>query len=209
MTLVALLGAAPGNVGSQRELVASLHTIARALAPTATSVQVEAGHIAARAWLERMRDGPESPLDLLAVEELPANRFALVWQSFEAGAALLGHAVVALAEDPSLRAPGAMAEWLPRLAAARPPVHNTRRFPRQATQVGEHVLARGEAIVVGLRNHPFGHGPHACPAKTLALAVAATALETVLVAEPVEWPTTWTFLTLPNASIPIFKESPR
>ncbi|HEX2021276.1 MAG TPA: hypothetical protein VHH36_01075, partial [Candidatus Thermoplasmatota archaeon] len=112
-------------------------------------------------------------------------------------------------QDPALRRPGAMAAWLPRLMRERGAVLNTRRFARAETRVGGRTLRRGDVAVVGLREHGFGHGPHRCPGQRVALTIAGAALETLLPEPGLAWPTEWRILALPNANVPVFKESPR
>lgn len=208
-SMAALLGIAPAAIAAQRALLARFHAIARGLAPTASTEHVAAADAACAAVVAALDASAALPLGLSDADAELANRLALLWQSFEAGAALLGQAVAELAQDPALRRPGAMADWLPAHVAAHGVLLNTRRFACGDATVGDLALQRGDGLVVGLRAHPFGHGPHLCPGQRVALAIAAAALEAVLEAPDVAWPDTWQDLTLPNARIPFFKESSR
>lgn len=204
-----LLGLGPRTVEEQQTLAARFHAIARGLAPTATTVEVAAADLACSAVMAQLEASPALPLRLPDPRDEHSNRCALLWQSFDAGAALLGQAALALSQDPTLRRPGTVSVWLPRIVNQRGVVLNTRRFaPNNLTISGQNVR-RGEAIIIWLRALAFGHGPHQCPGQRIAMTIATTALETFLQEPDIVWPTEWQVLALPNASIPIFKENPR
>lgn len=146
------------------------------------------------------------------VDEFEANRLALLWQSHEAGAALLGNALARLATEPALRRPGRMRDWLPTLLREGGGVRNTRRFALQALEIGGVLLQPGEALLLNLSGKTaepadvgFGAGAHRCPGQDLALETAAAALELLLEYQDDRgWPTPTQGLTLANAHIPAF-----
>ena len=208
-TMAGLLGFGPHDLRAQRVLSGHLHAVARALAPNASRDQTSAGDLACSELLKDAERGPGVPLGLPDVADEVANRLALVWQSFDAGAALLGKALLRLAEEPPLRRPGEMEAWLERLVREEGVLLNTRRFARSDVRIGRDAVRRGDTIVVALARHGFGHGPHQCPGQGLALTIAGAALGTILRQPGIGWPAEWTFLNLPNANIPVFKESQR
>ncbi|MDN3922677.1 hypothetical protein [Roseateles violae] len=206
--MASLLGLAPANLAAQRRLLEQLRALAQGLAPAATPAGLDAADAACAALLQAL--GPAPSLGLPAEDE-PANRLALLWQSFEAGAALLGRGLVALAEDAGRRRPGHVAAWLPGLQDTPGVVLNTRRYAREPLAIGALRLNTGDGLLLRLAGSEgaalgFGAGPHRCPGRSLALAIAAEALEWLLERQPPRWPTRWQYLTLPNARIAIFDE---
>ncbi|MCX2862916.1 hypothetical protein OOZ63_13855 [Paucibacter sp. PLA-PC-4] len=146
------------------------------------------------------------------VEEFEANRLALLWQSHEAGAALLGNALARLATEPALRRPGRMLDWLPTLLREGGGVRNTRRFALESLEIGGVRLRPGDALLLNLAGKTteaddvgFGAGAHRCPGQDLALETAAAALELLLAYQDGRrWPTPTQGVTLANAYIPAF-----
>jgi cytochrome P450 len=140
-----------------------------------------------------------------------ANAIALLWQSFDAGGAGLGNAIVALARRPELRARVARErQLLPALVAEclrfDPAVHNTRRFVAQPVTLFDLALAPGDTILVLLAaanrdparfNEPdrlelerdggatlaFGSGAHHCPGANLAGAIMGAGIAALLDAQ--------------------------
>ena len=212
-SMAALMGLVCADLSAQQRLLAELRAIARALAPAADSGQLKAADAACHNLMTQLT----RPLGL-ADEDEAANRLALVWQSYEAGAALIGQGLVALVQDPAKRVPGQVATWLPRLQGQPGVVLNTRRFARVAMRIGEIDLQPGDGLLIPLTGDTpdgkalgFGHGPHACPGRQLALDVAVVALEfaleQVLAVEPQAWPGEWSWRILPNMRIPVFPEA--
>lgn len=130
---------------------------------------------------------------------LAANRLALLWQSHEAGAALLGHA---------LMAGESTVEGLIRLARAGGGVRITRRFARCPMSGPQGPMDAGDALIVPLQEHPFGDGPHHCPGAAIALQTIASAIAAVQAMPTLRRPVALDPLILPNAQIPQFADAP-
>jgi cytochrome P450 len=223
--VAALLGFAPeqlsGVAGRMRDVVA-------AFAPGAAPETIGRGHDAAAAMVtltealigepgnlaRRLRDaaGHEGGIDPAAVT---ANAVGFLFQVHDAGAGLLGNAILALGARPELRRaamadrtllPGLMQEVL----RCDPPAQNTRRFVAEDTVIAGQALRAGDAILVviaaanrdpALNPDPdrfdsarpdrrlltFGHGRHACPGDAIAVAIAAAGLDALLDRLP-DWP---------------------
>lgn len=201
-SMSSLLGLAPIDLAGQQVLLGHLQALASGLAPTATPAQLDAADLACATLLQQLAGSTALPLGLADAEDEQANRLALLWQSYEAGAALLGQGLVALIEQPGRRQPGRVAAWLPELFRQPGVILNTRRFAQVALQIGAVQLRPGDGLLLQLAQHGFGHGAHQCPGQRLALRIAATAIEGLLAQEDLAWPEDWQFLTLPNARIP-------
>ncbi len=221
-SIAALLGLQLDSLADQRWLHEQLRAIAGAL----QGGPVAAGEPACEALLQALAAPAAAAAPLQAClsrlapaqqwpsggYEFEANRLALLWQSHEAGAALLGNALVRLAAEPALRQPGRMREWLPALLREGGGVRNTRRFALQALEIGGVRLQPGDALLLNLAGNSaaaddlgFGAGDHRCPGQDLALATAAAALELLIEHQDGQrWPTPAQGLTLANAHIPAF-----
>ena len=131
-----------------------------------------------------------------------ANRIALMQQSLDATAGLIGNAIVEWQRNGGeLRG----TEIVERVAREDPAIHNTRRFAAQDIELGDQRIASGQGLVLLLmEGHGFGQGAHACPGETLAIRIAAAALRalrdtgTLQRLGPVRG-----YRPLPNARIPI------
>jgi cytochrome P450 len=159
------------------------------IAPGADTHRIEAAGRAAQALMEQ---GRAQGLD----EPDAANRIALMQQSLDATAALLGEALASGERD------------LPALADRRPPVHNTRRFAAgPVVLAGRRVEAgQGVLLLLAAARRPFGGGAHRCPGDAVALQIAASALD-ALRGEPAFDHRAWRvsgYRPLPNARIPLF-----
>jgi hypothetical protein len=209
-TVASLLGLPITDVDAQRRLHGALRAMAAGLSAAADQDAVTAGGAATTTLLEALdraeRRSPDAPLQSTLLHRAPpsrwtdratfaANRLALIWQSHEAGAALLGHALL---EMRSTRITPSRDDLL-RIARDDGAVRNTRRFD-----------ADGSVVVVPLAgtDHPFGDGPHRCPGQSLTLGALHAALEWL--AEQGDWqiPEPVTPLSLPNMVIPQFPDSP-
>lgn len=215
--IASLLGLPMDEPAAQQRLHAQLRAIARGLTG---APGVDAADAAAGALLQALRQAdPEAPLQRALARHAPAalwpdaadleaNRLALLWQSHEAGAALLANALARLAEEPASRRPGAMPGWLPALVDAGGAVRNTRRFAQRALQIGASRLQPGDGLLLNLvgGGAGFGAGVHRCPGQDLALQMVAAALEQLLEDPPLSWPQRLPAqdLVLPNARIPCF-----
>ena len=154
-------------------------------------------------------------------DALLANLVGLLSQTYEATAGLIGNSIVALMREPEeerAQSPDA-AVLVQMVSRFDPPVHNTRRYTSQAARFGDVYVPAGQTILVLLaaanrdpraagRVFGFGYGPHACPGHALACAVAAGALERLLMLAPV-WQNglSWTYRPSLNARIPMFTQA--
>jgi len=134
-----------------------------------------------------------------------ANRIALLQQSLDATAGLVGNAVrAALAAGEPVDDTGALVEHVSR---ADPAIHNTRRFAAGALELGGERIAEGQGLVLVLvPDTPFGAGLHACPGERIALRIAATALRSLQLPGPLagRFGAVAGYRPLPNARIPVF-----
>lgn len=134
--------------------------------------------------------------------EIAANRAGFLTQAYEATAGLVGSTLVALARRPELRS-APVAALVREAARHDSPVQNSRRFVASDAIVAGQAVARGDTILVVLaaanrdprvnpdpdrfdasrrdsRCFTFGVGPHACPGRELAEAIAAAGVARVL-----------------------------
>jgi len=177
-----------------------LLALAKGFVPAADSDAARAAHEAAQSLQGLI--GTAGPCSLLRAiqaegwdddQALQANLAGLVWQSFEATAALLGNGLVALAADAELarQMRERDADWaglLKRVCRSDAPIRHTRRFAPEALEVAGASLPAGACIIVELAGCPahfggmltFGDGPHACPGQDLALLIARSALQQAL-----------------------------
>jgi cytochrome P450 len=184
--------------------------------------------LASEAALELMAQGEAQGLDPVRA----ANRIALMQQSLDAMAGLIGNTVLLLRSRPESIAPGASAETWRRVVAevARwdSPVQNTRRFAAADLVLAGQEIAQGQGVLVllacanrdpALNRDPdvfdadradrccmsFGSGVHACPGEAIAVEIAAAALRTLASSTGLEFFGEHTgYRPLPNARIPTF-----
>lgn len=132
-----------------------------------------------------------------------ANRIALMQQSADATAALLGNSVLAARTHPADWNSAEPVDFVAECARWDPPVHNTRRFPEQDVELGGMTIRLGQGILVVLasanrdpalnaepdrfnvdrpqrRSLGFGSGVHACPGEALAIRIVAAASPVLL-----------------------------
>jgi len=168
------------------------------------------------------------------VRALLCNAVGLLSQTYEATAGLVGNSIVALATQPGLleamgREPGQLLQMVKEVSRYDPSIHNTRRFVAEATEVAGVSLQVGDVVLVVLaaagrdpacnsrpdefllerpdREVPgFGHGAHQCPGQSLACAVAAAAVASLLVSGRLKDAAsfTWEYRPSMNARIPHF-----
>lgn len=220
-SMAALLGQAPETAAGQASLRTQLQALAQGLAPEASAETLRAAETAAEQLLQTLRQADAAaPLQAALAKHAPpalwggaeafeANRLALIWQSYEAGTALLAHALKHLGERPALRDPAAPRDWLARLPGQGGAVLNTRRFVRTSLELAGTVLAPGEPLLLNLAGADagFGAGPHRCPGQDLALQIADIAVENLQQDAPRSWPRALPATQdrlLPNARIPQF-----
>jgi cytochrome P450 len=163
-----------------------------------------------------------------------ANRIALMQQSLDATAGLIGNTVLLLRQrgevTPAASEPAAWRALVAEVARWDPPVHNTRRFAAQdLTLSGEHI-AQGQGVLLVLasanrdpalnvdpdrfdvarsnrRSMTFGAGVHACPGEAIAIEIAAAALRTLSARDSLQpaFGRHAGYRPLPNARVPVFE----
>lgn len=136
-----------------------------------------------------------------------AGRIALMQQSLDATAGLLGNTVHLLQQRPEFAAqvdaaPDLTRELVAEVVRWDAPVQNTRRFAAQDLLLCGAPIRRGEGLLLVLasanrdpalnpqpecfelqrplrRNLTFGAGVHACPAEQIAIEIVATCIDTI------------------------------
>jgi cytochrome P450 len=219
----------------------------RCAAASADSAAVTCGAVGAARLLALLeRDPVRSSPPLRALAEglaqggdtdprtAAANAIALLFQSHDATAGLLGNAIVALGTHPGLLAevrsrPDLIPQLVDEVLRHDPPVQNTRRFVAEDCIVAGHALRAGDAVLLLLaavnrdpalnpdpdafridrpdrRALTLGHGAHACPGGALARTIAAAALATMLEMRTdfAALAASHAYLPSANARIPLF-----
>src|SRR5476649_2357992 len=140
---------------------------------------------------------------------------------YGATAGLIGNSIVALMREPEEeRAQSPDAAVLVQIVSRfDPPVHNTRRYTSQTARFGDVHVPAGQTILVLLaaanrdrqaagRVFGFGYGPHTCPGHALACAIAAGALERLLMLALI-WQRglSWTYRPSLNVRMPAFTQT--
>lgn len=202
-----------------------------ALPPAATAPCVAAGHDAASRLAARLQAHLDDPQASPALHELrlegaragldpallAANLVGLLFQSCEAGAGLLGNALVlAGRRGASSALTHEQAQALVDTALREDPaIHNTRRFLAESIDAGGQRIEAGATVLLVLAaaataqpqaHWPFGALAHACPGRDLARRHAAGALRHLLhaAADAAALAARFRYRPLPNARIPQF-----
>jgi cytochrome P450 len=153
----------------------------------------------------------------IATERVAANLAGLLFQSCEAGAGLLGNALIlagrrGAADVRSLDDARALIE---EAARRDPPLHNTRRFMAESAEIAGQRIEAGQTVLLVLAAAAmiepdaawvFGALRHACPGAALAQSHAAAALLHLLRegADPAALAARYRYRPLPNARVPQF-----
>ncbi|WP_454673317.1 cytochrome [Achromobacter pestifer] len=224
----AFLGLAPVV---QADCAMHIAAFLSALPATANADQIAAGHAAAQALQDcleclllaedaapalcRLRqDGARADIPVALIA---ANLAGLLFQSCEAGAGLLGNALVhagrhGLRTDAPRAATRAVIDHVIR---HDPPLHNTRRFLADAITIAGQRIEAGQTVLLVLAaaatvqpdaGWTFGALGHACPGQDLARDHAADALSHLLQADisPAALASDFRYRPLPNARVPLF-----
>jgi len=212
-TVASLLGWAVDDVDAQRRLHQDLRAMAAGLGAQADGEDVRAAGEAVAALLNGLDDAerrsPDAPLQWTLLRHAPAarwsdraaftaNRLGLIWQSHEAGAALLGHALIEMRGSGRTPTRGDLL----RLARDGGAVRITKRFD------GRETPAKPVTVPLSGTDHPFGDGQHRCPGQGLALSSAHAALVWLGEQAGLRWPLPAEPMVLPNMDIPQFQDHP-
>lgn len=167
------------------------------IAPGASQPAVQAG---AQAASQLMAQGRAQGLE----GAWAANRIALMQQSVDATAALIGHTVLMARREPGLAdaahaSAQAMRAFVAEVERYCAPTQNTRRFAAQDLVLAGQAIGAGQGVLVVLaaanrdpalnaeperfdpsrtqrRSMGFGAGRHACPGAAIAIEIVASAL---------------------------------
>ncbi|WBS03955.1 cytochrome P450 [Pseudoduganella sp. SL102] len=206
--VASLLGFADGELPRVAALVARY---VACLTPLACPGEIAAGHEAAQALLEALRQlvrrAPGTAL-LAGVTREPwpdkhallANLAGLMTQTHDATTGLLGNSIVArLRGDAS--GPAAL---VPAVMERDPAIHNTRRFTAAGLDVAGVRVPAGQALLLVLAGTAgFGDGRHACPGQALARSIVTQALRALRAAGPLPR-AAWRYRPSVNARMPVF-----
>ena len=179
-----------------------------------------------------MAQGQSEGLDAV----MAANRIALMQQSLDATAGLLGLTVLMLRQHPVLaeaagHAPAAMRDFVTEVERHQSPIQNTRRFAAQALQLAGQPIAKGQGVLLllasgnrdpalnlqpdhfdpqpaGRRSLGFGAGAHACPGAAIAIEIVAASIRWMGAKDRFDvcFGRRAGFRPLGNARIPVFEE---
>jgi len=210
-------------------LDATTHWVEDFVQGIAAGAPVQAIARANEAAMQLMAQGEAQGLD--AVQS--ANRIALMQQSLDATAGLVGNTIRLLHARPELVARAASLDvWraiVSEVARWDASVQNTRRFAAADLTLAGQAIAQGQGVLLLLasanrdetlnpnpdvfdparsdrRSMSFGAGLHGCPGETIAIEIAAAGLQALHAARPLDelfGPCTG-FRPLANARIPLF-----
>ena len=236
--VAALLGFTPAQGRVISELTADFVACLSSLSGAA---QLTAAHAAAEqlgGYCVELLADPDNHSHLLggirqrfafgAPQTLIANLIGLFSQTFEATAGLIGNAVLALIEHPSLRSESTPVEdLLAEVQRFDPPVQNTRRFVAAPCEIDGVRFNAADVILVllasanrdpQLNDNPdafllhrpnrhsftFGTGRHQCPGQRLALSIAGATLKQFLAMRPALEHLKREYRPSANGRIPLF-----
>lgn len=165
-----------------------------------------------------------------------ANRIALMQQSLDATAGLLGHTVLMLRRHPALadaadQSLSVMRSFVTEVERHQAPIQNTRRFAAQALLLAGQPLETGQGVLLLLasgnrdaalnpqpdrfdpqrsdaRSLGFGAGAHACPGAAVAIETVAACARRIRAGGQFDqyFGRLAGFRPLGNARIPVFEE---
>ncbi|MBV7546013.1 cytochrome P450 [Pseudomonas sp. PDM26] len=238
--VAALLGFTPAQGRAISELTADF---VACLSPLSDAAQLTAAHAAAEhlsGYFIELLDDPHNHSQLLAgirqrfasgaPQTLIANLIGLFSQTFDATAGLIGNAVLALIQHPSLRSESTSVEdLLAEVQRFDPPVQNTRRFVAAPCEIDGVRLSAADVILVLLasanrdpqlndnpdtflldrpnrRSFTFGAGRHQCPGQRLALCIAGATVRQILAMKPALDRLSWHYRPSVNGRIALFSD---
>lgn len=165
-------------IGDEPDAVAWIHDFAHALSPASTDGDRVKGITAANALIAKL--GVPDDWDA------SANRIALLFQTYDATAGLIGNTLVRLAKGDESSLDAALS-YVIRYDA---PAHNTRRYAAADTVVMNAHIRAGDTVLVllaaanidpcGNRSYTFGAGEHACAGAQIATTIARAGIEALL-----------------------------
>ncbi|MDH1179916.1 cytochrome [Achromobacter mucicolens] len=213
------------------DCAADIAAFLSALPADAGADRTSAGHAAAarlQACMQAHLAGPEATPALRALhadalqagitpEQLAANLAGLLFQSCEAGAGLLGNALIMAGRRGAacVQTREDALRLIDDTVRRDPPLHNTRRFMAAPLDVGGQRIEAGQTVLLVLAAAAmiepeagwiFGAHRHACPGASLARSHAADALLHVLRQgmDPAPLAARFRHRPLPNARVPQF-----
>jgi cytochrome P450 len=238
--VAALLGFTPAQGRVISELTADF---VACLSPLSDAAQLTAAHAAAEqlsGYFIELLDDSHNHSQLLAgirqrfasgaPQTLIANLIGLFSQTFEATAGLIGNAVLALIQHPSLRSESTHVEdLLAEVQRFDPSVQNTRRFVAAPCEIDGVRLNPADVILVLLasanrdpqlndnpdaflldrpnrRSFTFGAGRHQCPGQRLAMSIAGATLKQFLAMRPALDQLKRQYRPSMNGRIPLFSD---
>ncbi|MES3001915.1 MAG: cytochrome P450 [Pseudomonadota bacterium] len=207
------------DAGALDETTANVLAFTQGIAGGANAAAIARSDAAVQAL---MHQGKSQGLD----DVRAANRIALMQQSVDATAALLGNSVLATRTHPAEWSAADPVDFVAECARWDPPVHNTRRFAEEDIELNGMAIRQGQGVLVVLasanrdpalnpephrfdvnrsqrRSLGFGAGVHACPGEAMAIRIVAAALPVLLVEKNYFGDCTG-YRPLPNARIPTF-----
>jgi cytochrome P450 len=222
-TMARLLGVPPAERAATTQWV---HEFAQGIAAGAEPAVIARAQDAAR---QLMAQGEREGLDPV----LRANRIALMHQSLDATAGLLGNTLCLLLRRPELEAslgsPATARTLVAEVARWDAPVQNTRRFAAEDVVLAGEPIRRGDGVLLVLasanrdesanprpdefdanrterRSLTFGAGVHGCPGEAIAIEIAATSAAALRAEGPLgeRFRPTGAYRPLPNVRIPVF-----
>lgn len=152
-----LAGMDPVALREQAKVDDPVAVLAAALGIKDTAAAVSAVRLVADAYQGVYDTPPDAAVAALvamlpdADPELAANRIGILVQACDATAALI--------------------------AGVDPPVRSTRRQALVDVTIGDITIPAGTVLTVDISSRPFGGGPRPCPGRSLALTLAAGAIE--------------------------------
>ncbi|TWO71585.1 cytochrome P450 [Caenimonas sedimenti] len=184
--------------------VAHVHAFTQGIAAGADAATLAAADKAATAL---MAQGAAEGLDRVR----SANRIAMMQQSLDATAGLIGNAIARWQRE--ARVPDLA--FVEEIACWDPPTHHTRRFAAGDTELAGQALAAGDGVLVLLaaanhdpaarRSFAFGAGAHGCPGERIAVTIAAAALKSLHESDGLRrFGAVKGYRPLPNVRIPVF-----